>query len=84
MTRDEKHRFIHDLTEAVTLAIIAKIDDMPEEWDGIELRRYIADRFEEEAPADGSLVTWRRPVVWGFSRDRRLRAYHAECIARNL
>jgi hypothetical protein len=32
----------------ITKAIVAKVRDMPEEWDGLELREYIADQFHRE------------------------------------
>lgn len=78
MTRDEKLQFIRDLTATVIFDIIAKVDEMPDEWDGIELRRYIADKFEEQ------VVGSRRGEVRGYSRDKRLAAYRNECIVRNL
>jgi hypothetical protein len=79
MTKAEKLQFIADLTADVTALIISKIDKMPEEWDGGELRRYIADSFDAQVfePFDtGS--------VWGFQRSKRLAAYRNECLTRNL
>jgi hypothetical protein len=51
MTKAEKRKFIKDLTAAVARDAIAKIDRMPEEWDGHELRRYLADQFDREVSA---------------------------------
>ena len=45
MDSNEKQRFIEDLTATVCGEIINNIPKMPEDWDGIELRQYIADRF---------------------------------------
>lgn len=79
MTRDEKLQFIGDLMATVKAAIVERVDDMPDEWDGHELRRYLADKLEEQI-----FHPFSKHPVWGFERDKRLRAYHNECIARNL
>ena len=42
----EKLRFINDLTDNVKMDIIKKVKDMPEDWDGVELRWYIAEMFK--------------------------------------
>lgn len=49
MNAAEKQLFIAMLCNRVRDSIIAKIERMPEEWDGHELRRLIADTFEHEA-----------------------------------
>jgi len=49
MTREEKLTFIGTLIQNVLDSVLAKVADMPEEWDGFELRRYIADKFEDAA-----------------------------------
>ena len=46
MIQQEKKEFIESLVNAVRDDISGKIDAMPENWDGIELRQYIADRFQ--------------------------------------
>jgi hypothetical protein len=79
MTKDEKLQFIGDLIATVRASIVERVDEMPEEWDGIELRRYIADKFEEQV---GSIL--RRPGVHGFNRFRRFWDYDNECLTRNL
>jgi hypothetical protein len=79
MTKDEKQQFIGDLIATIRASIIARVDDMPEEWDSIELRRYIADRFEEHTADD-----WRSDSVRGYNRNKRLAAYRTKCIDRNL
>jgi hypothetical protein len=79
MTKEEKQQFIGDLIATVRASIVARVDEMPEEWDGLELRRYIADKFEEQVfePFDvGS--------VWGYQRSKRFAAYRNEYIVRNL
>jgi len=79
MTKEEKLQFIGELTASVKASIIDKVDDMPEEWDGIELRRYIADKFEEQVFSE-----FRSDRVGGLNRARRLHAYRNECLTRNL
>jgi hypothetical protein len=45
VTKAGKQKFIAELIDNVKREIITKVPQMPEEWDGIELRQYIADRF---------------------------------------
>ena len=46
MNKRQKSKFVRDLTKAVTKQILDSVPDMPEEWDAIELRQYVADMFE--------------------------------------
>ena len=43
-----KLRVISELFENVKDSVLRRVKDMPEEWDGIELRWYIAEKFAEE------------------------------------
>lgn len=43
----KKLTFISELIDNVKTDITKKVKDMPEEWDGLELRWYIAEKFEE-------------------------------------
>mgnify|MGYP001574909089 FL=1 len=52
MIQQEKKEFIESLVNAVRDDISGKIDAMPENWDGIEVRQYIADRFQYCVVAD--------------------------------
>ncbi len=47
MNIKDKEIFIEDLISSVKNEILSKVDNMPEEWDGIELRQYISDCFKE-------------------------------------
>lgn len=71
MDRNDKRRFIEDLTANIKEEIINRIPRMPEEWDGIELRRYIAEKFNE---------------LGNFGEMSRSRAknYKNEVLVRNL
>ena len=44
MTKREKEKLIKDLANNIANAVIEKIDDIPEEWDGLELRELVADK----------------------------------------
>lgn len=46
-----KLRIIDELIDGVKMDIINKAKDMPEEWDGIELRWLIAEKFAMEVGA---------------------------------
>lgn len=47
MTPHEQVRFVKELTKAITDELLANIRSgrIPEEWDGIELRQLMADRY---------------------------------------
>src|SRR3990167_1436659 len=51
MTRSEQKKFVRELCFNVMHSILVK--KLPEEWDGHELRRYIADKFDECAGTVG-------------------------------
>jgi len=71
MTLREKKKFIRDLMESVFAEMRAKAASLPEEWDGIELRELLAEKFRRETCP--SLMT-----------GRRKRDYRNEVIVRNL
>lgn len=71
MTRQEKRKFIRNLTTAVRDDLLKKVGAMPEEWDGIELRRLLADKFEREVFSD-------------LLKGRRLKNFRNEVAVRNL
>jgi hypothetical protein len=79
MTKDEKQQFIGDLIATVRASIVARIDEMPEEWDGLELRRYIADKFNDEV-----FDPLQRGQVRGYGRSPRLTNYLSERIIRDI
>lgn len=73
MTKIEQKEFIEGLCNNVKEEMLSKFDKMPEEWDGIELRWYVKEKFEQ--------------VVWGDAKDKRsskYRSYINEVITRNL
>lgn len=72
MNQKEKRRFVKELVRSVAAEVVANISRMPDEWNGHELREYLADKFAES----------RFPPCHGGKR--RLRAYRNEKICRNL
>ena len=75
VTNDEKLYFVVDLLGSVQKEILLKIagHEIPDEWDGHELREYIAEKF-----ADCRSRLMQEP------RSRRRRAYNNEVLTRNL
>jgi hypothetical protein len=74
MTPIEKRAFIDELISNVHRDIVDRIPHMPSEWDGHEIRRYIADKFADSAMSLGS----------DKSFARRFREYKNEVLVRNL
>lgn len=67
MTPEQQRTFIGDLILSVRSKILNT--DIPAEWDGIELRQYIADQFAAQ--------------TCGMHKHRR-REYNNTVITRNL
>ena len=63
MNLKEKRAFVRSLANSVRDAILARADAMPKEWDGHELRQFLADEFARE-------------VYRETMKGRRLREYH--------
>jgi hypothetical protein len=70
MTAQQKKTFIRELVASVQREAESKIAAMPKEWDGIELRWYLAEKFSESTMNTG--------------HSRRKREYDNEVIVRNL
>jgi hypothetical protein len=64
MNAHEKGEFINNLFASMLEAMQRAVPVMPENWDGHEIRRYIADQFDREA--------W---TLHHHDYRRRLRAY---------
>ncbi len=48
-SRGGKQRFIEDLGTSVLSQILGSLGRVPDEWDGHELRQWLADKFSNEA-----------------------------------
>lgn len=71
MSLEDKRGFITQLSDSIRDEVLAKAERMPEEWDGHELRAYMADKWEQERT---SLMR----------RGRRLRDYRNTIAVNNL
>lgn len=71
MNANERIQFIRELTANVTSEIIEKNNRLPDDWNGIELRQYIADKFAAS-------------VFKGTMSIGRMRAYKNTVIINNL
>ena len=57
----EKRQFITEMLDELKKETLGRVDEMPEEWDGVELRWYLRDSANE--------------FVFGGYRDRRKSRY---------
>jgi peptide subunit release factor 1 (eRF1) len=48
MNKEDKRQFIKDISETMKDALLSKVNRMPEEWDGHELRQLFQDYVKEE------------------------------------
>lgn len=69
MKKLEKMVFIDEHIELIRRKIIEKVDEIPDRWEGLELKQYIADSFSI-------------PKHW-FSSSKR-RYYNNDIIVKNL
>jgi hypothetical protein len=74
MELEQKIIFVKALVNAVKDEVLAKIDQTPEDWDGHELRQWLADKF-----ADSASMSQMQD-----KRQSRRRAYENTVIVRNL
>lgn len=70
MNTREKETFIYELIISTQAEIMTKVAQMPEDWDGIELRQYIADCFAKSTHKSASKA--------------RMKSYRNEVLVRNL
>ena len=71
MNYRERKEFVNSLIRNVRRDLVEKLEHVPETWDGHELRKWIAERFQH---ADMSrLMT-----------GKRLKDYRNEVLVRNL
>lgn len=80
MNHRERMKFVRGLIKNVQADIESRLVDMPDNWDGHELRRYIADKFEA---ADMGLCC-KKPRPYREADKKRRSNYENEVIVRNL
>lgn len=75
MTKEKQVKFVNAVIDAVKKDIVEKIEkgEVPEDWDGIELRWYIRDKFSE--------VVWGE---WKNTKTKRYRDYKNAVLVNNL
>lgn len=78
MNAVDRKNFVEVLIGSVLHDVIVAADKMPDDWDGEELRRYVADKFEEQV----NLLARGRVRANGCTK--RLADYHATVILRGL
>lgn len=71
MSNKEQIKFIKELISTVQNHILSKACKFPENWDGIELRAFLADKFSE-CQFQGTLV------------GKRKKNYINDCLINNL
>jgi|WetSurMetagenome_2_1015567.scaffolds.fasta_scaffold59843_2 hypothetical protein len=74
MTNDEKTKFITDILEATKESLLARVNRMPDEWDGRELRQLIADDVSQNI---------NNPTLKQYS-SKRYKEYRNTCIVDNI
>jgi len=78
MTKQEQLRFVEELTANVLADLKKNVGRIPDHWDGHELRRWIADRFELSAA-----MSFGGPNRSAREK-RRLREYRNTVLVENL
>lgn len=71
MTPIQKRAFVDELITNVHNEIVHKLAFMPDDWDGIELRAYLAQKFSS-------------CVISGTMTNARKRRFNNEILVRNL
>jgi hypothetical protein len=72
LTKEEKEQLLKDFIGNVQKSLLEKMDRVPEEWDGHELREWIGETFYSER-------------TQAMARDRaRLKSYKNDVLVNNL
>lgn len=69
MTKHEQTKLLEAILDHMKGHLMSKVEHFPENWDGIEIREYVADKFKQEA----------RPM-----QVKRLRRYRNDVMTRPL
>jgi hypothetical protein len=72
MNQDEKDALVQSIVDDLKLSILSRIPKMPEDWDGHELRQFIADYYQAN-------------YIWGTQMTgKRRKDYKNTCLVDNL
>ena len=55
MNRQEQKEFVESICESLKNSLLKKVADVPENWDGIALRRRVGDYYESHYKEVGTL-----------------------------
>lgn len=69
----EKKKLLSDIFDNMKRDALAKVNNMPEDWDGHELRSYVAEK-----------AAWEVTHPMRDKRSARAKAFRNEMITRNL
>lgn len=70
MNKKEQRQFIINICDNLKTNMLEKVDKIPENWDGFELRQYFADKAEE--------------FNWFVMDSKRKKSYDNDVIINNL
>lgn len=71
MTRKDQQRIIRELSTTIRKRMLENVHKLPAEWDGIELRQWLADIVNDD-------INYRK------MERRRMQDYQGERLGRNL
>lgn len=60
MNLPEKDKFVHSIVDDLKKSILAKVDQMPDNWDGLEIRQFIKDYYTQHYAHVGTAFTGKR------------------------
>jgi hypothetical protein len=70
MSPDQKREFVVQLCNSVMQTVLDKVVYMPDAWDGMELREYVAEKF------DDACYLRKQPNA----NRKRLHSYRNDCV----
>jgi hypothetical protein len=73
MNLPQKDKFVHDILDNLKRSILDKVDQWPENWDGHEIRQFIADYYTMHYCNVGTGLT-----------GKRKKDYKNTCLVSNL
>lgn len=48
MTKHEQTKLLETILDSMKASLLTRVEHFPENWDGIEIRQYVADKFRQE------------------------------------
>lgn len=80
-TKAGKRQFIKQLSKSMEQRFLDKIDHIPDNWDGIEIRAWMETAWERENPFTGRAYSNRADLT---ANNRRARSFKNDLLVRNL